>query len=326
MEAMPAGRRSDEYPSHFDGTRFFNPGTPQARGWLDLLRWKLSSRPERSPAFVPDVRPAQPPASVDGEALRVTLVNHSTTLLQGGGMNILTDPVWAERASPFGWIGPRRRRAPGVEWEELPAIHLVLLSHNHYDHLDLGTLRECAARGGCEFVTPLGVARLLESQGIGPAHELDWGEAMVIGAATIHCVPAVHFSARGLTDRNRTLWCGYGIGLPGGLIYFAGDTAYGEHFAAIRERLGAPRVALLPIGAYEPRWMMAPVHMSPAEAVRAHRDLGAGLSVAIHHGTFQLSDEAIDTPRRALAKCLEREPAGGGPFRAPRNGEFVQID
>lgn len=300
---MQPGSDAPSFPRHFDGKRYFNPGAPQVRGFLDVLRWKLSSRPQPSPRFVADVTPLKPPAGVDGDELRITLVNHSTLLLQQGGCNILTDPVWSERVSPVTWIGPRRRREPGVRWEDLPRIDIVLLSHNHYDHLDLATLRRLADRGQPEFVVPAGVARLLRSRKIGPVHELDWGEAVKIGEATFHAVPALHFSARGVFDRNRTLWCGYVIEAPDRTVYFAGDTAFGDHFARIREKFGAPQVALLPIGAYEPRWFMSPVHMGPDDAVRAHQILGAGTSIAIHHGTFQLADEGLDTPKKRLREC-----------------------
>jgi L-ascorbate metabolism protein UlaG (beta-lactamase superfamily) len=301
---------------HFDGKRFFNPDAPQARGLLDVLRWKLTARPEPSARLVADVVQSKPPACVAGDELRVTPINHSTVLLQQSGCNILTDPVWSERASPFQWIGPRRRRIPGVRWEDLPRIDMVLLSHNHYDHLDLATLRRLAARGESQFIVPLGVARLLRLQGVEPVHELDWGGSLALDGATIHCVPALHFSARGLFDRNRTLWGGYVIEAAGGVVYFAGDTGFGKHFASIRERFGAPRVALLPIGAYEPRWFMSPVHMSPEDAVKAHQILSAETSIAIHQGTFQLADEGIDTPKKRLAEC-----APGGSFLALNNGQ-----
>ncbi len=224
------------------------------------------------------------------------------------------------------WAGPRRRRSPGIRWEDLPAIQLVLLSHNHYDHLDLPSLRKLAARGTAEFVVPSRVARLLTSQGIGPVHELDWGESVSLQGLTLHCVPALHFSARGLFDRNKTLWCGYVIETGSRMLYFAGDTAFGDHFAAIGKRFGPPHLALLPIGAYEPRWMMSPVHMGPDEAVRAHQAVGAETSVAIHHGTFQLADEAIGTPAKALRESLRQRHVAEQSFRVLNNGEFVQID
>ena len=257
---------------------------------------------------------------MEGNELRITLINHSTVLLQQGGINILTDPIWSERASPFSSIGPRRRRPPGVRWEDLPPIHIVLLSHNHYDHLDLSTLRRLADRGACQFIVPIRVARLLRSRGIGPAHELDWGESLPFARSTIHSVAALHFSARALFDRNRTLWCGYVIAAADRVVYFAGDTAFGNHFAGIRERFGSPRLALLPIGAYEPRWFMSPMHMAPDEAVRAHQALGAETSIAIHHGTFQLGDEGIDTPKRRLIACLP-----GNSFLVLDNGQSVTL-
>jgi L-ascorbate metabolism protein UlaG (beta-lactamase superfamily) len=232
----------------------------------------------------------------------------------------LTDPIWSRRSSPFTWIGPRRRRAPGVRLEDLPRIDLVLLSHNHYDHLDLATLRLLAGRAQSRFIVPLGVARLLRSRNIGPVHELDWGDSLPAGPASIHCVPAMHFSARGPFDRNRTLWCGYVIETAGRVVYFAGDTAFGAHFAQIRVHFGPPRLALLPIGAYEPRWFMSSIHMEPDEAVRAHQILAAQTSIAIHHGTFQLGDDGIDAPKRTL-----RESAASDSFLVLDNGQSVTL-
>ncbi len=308
------------YPRHFDGKRFFNPDAGQARGFFDVLRWKLTSRPEAGPRFVADVVPSKPPASVEGSELRVTMVNHSTLLVQQSGLHILTDPVWSERVSPFTWIGPRRRRAPGVRWEDLPRIDLVLVSHNHYDHLDLATLRRLAERGRSQFVVPTGVGALLRSRGIGPIHELDWGESFTAAGCTIHSVPALHFSAGGPFDRSRTLWCGFAIEAAGRILYFAGDTGFGGHFAWIRERLGPPHLALLPVGAYEPRWFMAPVHMGPDEALRAHEMLGARTSIAIHHGTFQLGDDWIDTPKQWLLDHAPRDS-----FLVLDNGQSVTL-
>jgi L-ascorbate metabolism protein UlaG (beta-lactamase superfamily) len=292
------------FPKHFDGKRFFNPGVPPPPGFRDVLRWMLTGSRQPSPRFVDDVEPAKPPASVAAHELRVTLVNHSTVLLQLGGGNILTDPIWSERATPVPGIGPRRRRAPGVLFEDLPRIDTVLLSHNHYDHLDIPTLRRLAERGHSQFVVPARVARLLQSHKIGPVHELGWGESLSLDGNIVHAAPAIHFSARGIFDRNETLWCGYVIEGPGSMVYFAGDTAFGWHFEAIRDRFGAPHLALLPIGAYEPRWFMSPVHMGPEDAMSAHEILGARTSIAIHHGTFQLGDEALDAPRRRLRECV----------------------
>jgi hypothetical protein len=223
---MQKGAKEMRFPKRFDGRRFYNPDAPQAPGFLDVIRWKLTSRPESSPSFISDVEPSIPPRSVDGNALRITLVNHSTVLLQQRGFNILTDPIWSERASPFSWIGPRRRRKPGVRKEDLPRIDAVLISHNHYDHMDLPTLRQLAARGDCTFVVPARTAQLLRSENIQPVHELDWGQSLSLSNFIVHGVSALHFSARGIYDRNKTLWCGYVIECQSRLIYFAGDTAY----------------------------------------------------------------------------------------------------
>jgi L-ascorbate metabolism protein UlaG (beta-lactamase superfamily) len=309
-----------QFPKHFDGMRFYNPGAPQARGWLDALRWKLTSRPEPSPEFVSDVTPSIPPRRIEGGELRATLVNHSTVLLQQHDCHILTDPVWSDRVSPLPWIGPRRHRSAGVRRDDLPRIDIVLISHNHYDHLDLGTLHWLAQRGAAAFIVPAGVAPLLRAEKIEPAYELDWGEARTLGAATVHCVPALHSSGRGITDQRKTLWCGYVIQSGNRTVYFAGDTAFGDHFAQIREAFGSPRLSLLPIGAYQPRWFMSSVHMAPQEAVKAHAILGSRATIAIHHGTFQLADDGLDTARRQL-------PASARPdaFVILENGQSVSI-
>jgi L-ascorbate metabolism protein UlaG (beta-lactamase superfamily) len=317
---MQEGTSDPVFPRHFDGKRFYNPDAPQAPGLWDALRWKLTSRPEPSPRFIADVEPSIPPRRVEGGGLRSTLVNHSTVLLQHQGSNILTDPIWSERASPLSRIGPRRRRKPGVSWEDLPRIDAVLISHNHYDHLDLPTLRRLAARRESTFIVPARGTRLLHSEHMEPVHELDWGESLPLPGFIIHCVPALHSSSRRLYDRNRTLWCGYVIEYPERLVYFAGDTAFGGHFAQIRDRFGSPDLALLPIGAYEPRWFMSRVHMDPDEALRAHEILAARTSIAIHHGTFQLADEGIDTPRQRLIAN-----AGNARFVVLNNGQFADL-
>ncbi len=284
-------------------------------GFRELIRWQRTRHQEKSPRFVDDVVPSRPQLRVDGAGLVVTLINHSTVLIQHRGVNILTDPVWSERVSPLAWIGPKRKRAPGIALEDLPPIDIILLSHNHYDHLDLPTLHRLKARGESQIVVPLGVSPLVPG-----ARELDWGDVVTLAGMTIHAVPAYHFSARGLFDRNKTLWCGYWIDTGATTIYFAADTGFGDHFAQIRERFGPPRLALLPIGAYEPRWFMSPIHMGPDEAVRAHEILGAQSSIAIHHGTFQLADEGLDTPKRELLRC-RRDDA----FLVLNNGESVTL-
>src|SRR5437588_11149750 len=217
-------------------------------------------------------------------------------------MNILTDPIWSERTSPISSVGPRRHRPPGIRFEDLPPIDLVLVSHNHYDHLDVPTLRRLS---GAPILTPLGNAALMRRHGIS-ASELDWWQTK--GIATL--VPAQHFCSRGLTDRDRNLWGGFVISSPFGNVYFAGDSGSGEHFAQISKRFQPIRLALLPIGAYLPRWFMKPVHIDPAEAVEAHAVLGAATSVAIHFGTFHLGDDGLETPVRDLQRAIA---AAGNP-------------
>ena len=229
--------------------------------------------------------------------------------------------MWSDRASPFSWVGPRRFLQPGVRFEDLPPIHTVLLSHNHYDHLDVPTLRRIMDEHSPRVIAPLGVGGLLARKGIRSDVEVDWWQT----ADSVTCVPARHFSARSLFDRNRSLWCGYWIATPAGPIYFAADTAFGAHFKDIRTRLGAPRLALLPIGAYKPEWFMSPVHMSPPQAVQAHRILAPQRSLAIHWGTFQLADDGELEPPGDLRRALQISP-GLAPFDAVPNGGFVELD
>jgi L-ascorbate metabolism protein UlaG (beta-lactamase superfamily) len=229
----------------------------------------------------------------------ITFINHASFVIRLSGGVVLTDPIFSERCSPVSWAGPRRARPPGVAFDDLPRPDVVLLSHNHYDHMDFPTLRALQGRHSPCFVTMLGNARRLARLGI-VATELDWWQDVSVGPLRITATPARHFSARTPFDRNRALWGGFMVSGGAGMVLFAGDSGAGSHWGDIRARLGAPDVALLPIGAYEPRWFMAAVHMDPAEAVQAHLALGARQSVGMHFGTFQLTDEAIDAPLRAL--------------------------
>jgi L-ascorbate metabolism protein UlaG (beta-lactamase superfamily) len=306
---------------HFDGRRFHNlDRTDHSDPWA-FLRWqweRLRRGAGPWPRWIDFPPGPPPPQRVPGAGLRVTFVGHSTVLLQSAGVNVLTDPVWSLRASPVAWAGPRRHRPPGLRFEDLPPIDVVLLSHNHYDHLDLPTLRRLAREHASRFVAGLGNGRLLAAAGVGPAIELDWWQqAPAAGELTVTCVPARHFSGRGLRDRDRSLWCGFVLPFPGGTVYFAGDTGFGCHFEEIVRRYGAPRLALLPIGAYLPRWFMGPVHLSPADALRAHRILGAQLSVALHFGTFRIADDAEG---QAVAE-LQEEGAEQASFWVPGFGE-----
>jgi len=306
-----APRYEGPVSDHFGDGKFYNPGPQDQHGFADFLRWRLTGNPGVWRRWM-DARPrAAPPERVGDGRLRVTFIGHATTLIQMDGLNILTDPVWSERASPVAWAGPKRVRPPGLRFEDLPQIDAVLISHNHYDHLDVPTLRRLAEAHRPRYIVALGNRALLESKGVRGVVELDWWQGFQpADDLQIVCVPAKHFSGRGLSDRDRTLWCGYVIQGSSGTTYFAGDTAMGPHFGEIRDRYGPIRLALLPIGAFLPRWFMAPVHVSPEEAVEAHQILDAGTSVAIHFGTFALGDdgerEAVEELYRALENAGEQ--------------------
>jgi len=265
---------------------------------------------------------ATPP--VGGTNVVLTFVGHSTFLIQTPAGNVITDPVYSDCAGPWGALGPRRVRRPAVAFDDLPRIDVVLLSHNHYDHCDLRTLRALARRFDPVVITPLGNGRLLRRAGLTRIEELDWWQETAASSIAVTATPAHHFSARTPFDRNRALWSGFMVGAAGRRIYVAGDTAYVPIFRDIRERLGVPHVALLPIGAYEPRWFMRSVHMNPAEAVQAHIDLGSAESIAMHFGTFQLTTEGIDEPLHALERAREAHGLPESSFRALRFGESVQ--
>jgi L-ascorbate metabolism protein UlaG (beta-lactamase superfamily) len=292
---------------HCDGERFFNPPPqPQARSFGSLPKWwwqqLTTDEFHRWPKTVPPPRRPQLPASVADGELALTFIGHSTFLLQLDGLTILTDPIFATHAGPFGRLGPKRARPPALRLDELPAIDVVLVSHNHYDHLDLATLRWLARERRPRFVTSLGNKAWLEARGVAPVLEFDWWQtAEITPSLRVTATPAQHFAARTPWDRCRTLWNGFTLHTRAGDVFFCGDSGWGPHFAAIREKLGAPDLALMPVGAYEPRWFMIPVHMNPDESVRAHLALGARRSLGMHFGTFQLTNEAIDEPLRALA-------------------------
>lgn len=308
---------------HFDGTVYYNPWSgPVQKSFLDFLKWRLTAAPGDWPTELVANR-AQPQLVSAGQAasIHVTYIGHATTYIQNGQINILTDPHFSERASPLGFIGPKRARKPGVELAQLPGVDFVIISHNHYDHLDLPTLLALEERFHPHFIVPIGNASLLRSEGLQRVTELDWWESL----GNIQLVPAQHWSARSIWDHNLALWGGYVVNLDGFKIFFAGDTGYGPHFRMIRERCGVMDLSLLPIGAYEPRWFMSYQHMNPAEAVQAHFDLDSKRSLGIHFETFQLTDESFYTPRRELADALDKAKVSHDVFRAPEPGETLII-
>ena len=319
---------------HFNGRRFHNI-TPRSHGFFALLRW-LTSRQRGK--WTSDLRPAygeKPLARVpgigdSGDALRITFVNHSTFLIQCFGVNLLTDPIWSERASPVPWAGPKRMRAPGLRLEELPRIHGVLLSHDHYDHMDFPTLRYLWKTHRPVFYAGLGNRRRLRNLGFERVVEMDWWDRVALSAGVrLTATPAQHFSGRTPFDRDSTLWCSFMIEPPkefaaSGNIYFGADTGFGPHFEQIAKRFSPIRTSILPIGAYRPEWFMGEVHCSPAEAVEAHRVLGAPLSIACHFGTFPLADDGEYEAQGALQQTLKERPVKGE-FVVPRFGEAVDV-
>jgi len=329
-------------PHHVPGG-FRNPWSSEpVRGFGALLKWKVldrflrpRARPTAPPAAPRVVPPSFPRPHAPSDRLVLTWVGHSTFLVQLGGVNLLTDPVWSERASPVQFAGPKRRVPAAIDFAALPAIDAVLLSHNHYDHLDDGTVRRlAAAHPGARWVAPLGLGAFLAPRGVRDVIELDWWEETRVAGLAIGSTPAQHFSSRGIRDRDRTLWCGWSVAAAGRQVYFAGDTGYHPEFAAIADRFGPFHAALLPIGAYDPRWFMRPVHMNPEEAVRAFQDLERGrppvpgrpaIMVGMHWGTFQLTDEPLDEPP-IRARAAWRE-TGLDPERLwlPAHGESRAI-
>jgi L-ascorbate metabolism protein UlaG (beta-lactamase superfamily) len=268
----------------------------------------------------------KPRARVWGKELVVTFVNHATLLIQTEGKNILTDPVWSKRVSPFSFMGPVRFQLPGVSFDDLPSIDMVLISHNHYDHMDLATLRRITLRWDPPIVAGLGNAEYLRVKGFSNVRELDWWDKTELDAeVTVVCAPGQHFSSRALSDRNNTLWCGFIIETPNGAIYFAGDTGYGEFVKRIGERYKEFRLALLPIGAFRPEWFMGPVHISPEEAVQIYDELDIKTAIGIHHSTFHLADDGQDEPKECIERISAERKGSGFDFRVPKNGEVFTV-
>jgi L-ascorbate metabolism protein UlaG (beta-lactamase superfamily) len=301
---------------HFDGTRFFNPAGSAPRGLRDLLKWQLGGKRARWPQSVPTT-PAQPAAQVAD--MTITMVGHATLLIQTAGVNILTDPVWSQRASPLSFLGPKRVAAPGIAFADLPKIDVVLLSHNHYDHLDITTLRRLHQSHAPQIITPLGNdtvihAALPETRII----TRDWGQTTSFGPLHYHFEPCHHWSARGARDRSMALWAAFVIEGPSGKILHIGDTGFdsGRPYQTLTARHGPLRAAILPIGAYEPRWFMRDQHQNPDEAARGFLLSGAKYAIGHHWGSFQLTDEPRSAPLDALAAALHQHNIPPDRFRA----------
>jgi L-ascorbate metabolism protein UlaG (beta-lactamase superfamily) len=332
---------------HFDGERFSNPGHATSGGGSPtnfMNRWLAGNRavwPETVP-----VTPSYPPAeatkcpelkgavvenwrrciaTVDPKHMSVTWIGHATVLIQAGGINILTDPIWSERASPFSFVGPKRVRAPGIRFEDLPKIDLVVISHNHYDHMDLRTLRRLWERDRPTIVTSLGNDTLLANAGVA-ARAVDWGQPVSGTGWGVQVIRNHHWSSRWGTDRNRALWSAFRIATPAGAIFFAGDTGWGDG-SWVREAAsqGPYRLAIIPIGAYEPRDFMKTHHINPEEAVAMFEMVRPAMALGVHWGTFQLTFEPIDEPRQKLAALTRARGIPPGRFIATEAGRSFQV-
>ena len=322
------GPKSD----HFNGTRFFNPDGISPGTLRDFAKWKWSGQDKASPwpkSYPSRFAGVRPDERIHGAGLRVTMIGHASLLIQTAGLNILTDPVWSERASPFTFLGPKRHNPPGVALDDLPPIDLILVTHNHYDHLDLATLRRLEARHRAPVITPLGNDAIIRRGA--PQADItatDWGDATPFrDGITIHTEPCHHWSARGTRDRRMALWAAFVIETPHGRIYHIGDTGFhdGINYRAAAQKHGDFRLGILPIGAYEPRWFMKGQHQNPEEAVAGMKLAGIRHAVGHHWGTFQLTNEAVEDPIEALNEALKAAGLEAGRLRPLRPGEAMDV-
>ena len=333
---VASGEKTYPVSDHFDGDRYFNPGSPSLsgegpkRGILGWVwQWMAGKNWPEWPEFNDFPPGPPPPARVPKGALRITPVGHSTFLIQMDGLNILVDPIWSDRCSPVSWAGPRRHSRPGLRFEDLPSIEAVLVSHNHYDHLDLPTLEQLAKKGTPRSLVPLGNGDLVREAGLPTVDELDWWQSVRLSSdVTVTLVPAQHFSSRTLWDRNRALWGGFVISGPSGNVFYAGDTGYGPYFREIARRFSPIRTAILPISPFQPLSSDKPssdyrlrVHMRPREAVQAHIDLGAEVSIAAHFQVFQLGPDGFDDALQELASTLKGRDLNPDTFIALSPGQ-----
>ena len=298
------------------------------KGILDILKWRFTEERKDWPEWIDSPQYKIEEKRNHSETIKYTVINHATVLIQWHGINIITDPIYAQRSSPVSWAGPKRVRAPGVSFDDLPPIDIVVISHNHYDHLDLETLQKLNLRDHPLFLVGMKNGELLKSEGIENYKELNWWEKVEYNNLTFTFVPAQHWSARGIFDRKETLWGGHFISDKKKHIYFAGDTGYGKFFKEIKEKMGSPVLSFLPIGAYAPRWFMKNHHMDPSDAIMAHKDLGSRSSVGIHFETFRLTDEAFNEPRSTFNVLWQHEKKEGiaSDFIAPEFGKTYTLN
>lgn len=312
---------------HFDGERFFNRcATQPEQGAWGLLSWVLAREPGPWPEVIDGPIGPRPRARVGPGELVVTAIGHATVLIQMDGLNVLTDPVWSQGIGPEPFTVTQRRRPPAIDFDQLPPIDLVLISHDHYDHLDLPTLRRLMHAWSPRIAAGLGTTAFLRRHGIRGARDFDWWQAHPVSrGVTVTAVPNQHFSNRGLCDRDRVLWTAFVLSGPGGQVYVAGDTGYGPHFREVGQRLGPFRLAILPIGAFRPEWFMGRVHVSPEEALAAAQDLRADHAMGYHFGTFRLADDGLEEPAERLARAQSEVGSTPVRFWVPTFGEAYPV-
>lgn len=284
-------------PNFKDGT-FRNTEVAESHSFFDYLKMRLTTPHAEWPKWVETSEDVSPVERVTGPEIKLTFVNHATFLIQTSGLNILTDPVFSKRVSPISFAGPQRVHKPGIALEKLPKIDVVLISHDHYDHLDTASIQFLIARDNPKIFLGLGVAARI--RGTAQVTEMDWWDKATVGGVSITFAEVQHFSGRSLTDRNTTLWGGFVLEISGKKIYFGGDSGYAGHYKKTNAKFGAMDLAFIPIGAYAPREFMKFAHLDPKQAVQAHLELQSKKSIGMHYGCFQLTAETIDEPQKLL--------------------------
>lgn len=322
---IPKKMYSGEVSDHFNGDKFVNTNGGKVNGLKDVFNFIRTRNPTE---WIKDYETYSRDTPIENnytDSIKLIFVNHSTFLIQLDTLNILTDPIWSERCSPVQWLGPKRNRPPGVTFNSLPNIDVVLISHNHYDHLDKNTILALQKEHAPQFIVPLGVSHFFKGLGIHNVIEIDWDEEIEFKSLKIKGTPAVHFSSRGVFDRDKTLWCGYLI-KGSKSIYFAGDTGYDENiFKKIGNENPNLDLSIIPIGAYKPNWFMSPIHTNPSEAVKIHLDLKSKQSVATHFGTFALADEGQGEAGNDLKIALDKNKISNDKFVIPDEGIFYKF-
>jgi L-ascorbate metabolism protein UlaG (beta-lactamase superfamily) len=312
---------------HFDGRKFFNPESEHT--FKDMLKWMFQMKKVDWPKWVNDLQQPSPPKYIGSNHLRVTYINHATILIQMEGINILTDPIWSMQAGPFSWLGVKRVRWPGIKIEDLPRIDYILISHSHYDHLDIPTLKKLKKLFNPKVLTGLGLKKLLLSIGFTNVEERDWQQEYDTENNNIQItfVPSLHSSGRGLFDKNKSLWGGFVIQTKTGKrIYFAGDTGYGEFIENIKKKFNSFDLAIFPIGSYQARWFMKNQHMNPDDAVKAHKFLNVKQSIGMHYATFaEHPEQTIDAHEKDLKKALQVNGIPEPEFRILGFGEGLDV-